>query len=234
MNKENPNNSKEMKTVVETYVVEETQELIYDDERLAEWNKYVAELGLTGQTAIVKTTKSPIPFLHMPPSLINTFKTLCPAQVSIERYSISPIPIEILSLVTLAKTEGHFEKIEIWYDDKNIDPVCVGIRHNGFYSLNQKGSFDTRFDNREDAQLSMTANGVEGKPYPVDPVHYLIGRWGDEKRSFENLKARARKRYVTEKSARYKKEIKEAERGLADVEIKADELFLADTSTDIF
>ena len=45
-----------MKTVVETFVIEETQELIYDNEKLDKWNKYVEELGLTGQTKIITPT----------------------------------------------------------------------------------------------------------------------------------------------------------------------------------
>jgi len=46
------NNSNEMKTVVETFVVEETASLIYDNEQLDNWNSIVEELGLKGQASI--------------------------------------------------------------------------------------------------------------------------------------------------------------------------------------
>jgi len=42
------NNSKEMKTVVETFLMEETVELTYDQEKLDKWNGLVEELGLLG------------------------------------------------------------------------------------------------------------------------------------------------------------------------------------------
>ena len=52
------NNSNEMKTIVETYIIEETESLIYDNETLDKWNNYVDSLGLEGQTKI-KTPKNP-------------------------------------------------------------------------------------------------------------------------------------------------------------------------------
>ena len=77
------NNSASMKTVVETYIIEETQELIYDNEKLDQWNNLVAELGLTGQTKIQAKDKSPIPFLHMKSTLVNVFLQLCPRREGI-------------------------------------------------------------------------------------------------------------------------------------------------------
>lgn len=43
-------NSADTKTIVETFVIEETQELIYDNEKLDNWNTMVKDLGLNGQT----------------------------------------------------------------------------------------------------------------------------------------------------------------------------------------
>jgi hypothetical protein len=59
--KKAPNNHESMKTIVETFLIEETIDLIYDNEQLDKWNKHVQELGLIGQTKIVQTDKSPIP-----------------------------------------------------------------------------------------------------------------------------------------------------------------------------
>jgi len=39
-------NSNEMKTVVETYLIEETVELIYDNDKLDKWNDLVSKLDL--------------------------------------------------------------------------------------------------------------------------------------------------------------------------------------------
>ena len=38
------NNSSEMKTVVETFIIEETADLIYDNEQLDKWNELVDKL----------------------------------------------------------------------------------------------------------------------------------------------------------------------------------------------
>ena len=120
-------NSETMATVVETFVIEETAELIYDGEALENWNNLVSELGLKGQTAIVKPEKSPIPFMHLKSGLVNTFKTLCPRNVDVVDYDKTTIPVEVLKLISLSKSEDYFDKIQIWYDDKTPDPVCVGI-----------------------------------------------------------------------------------------------------------
>jgi len=126
------NNSNEMKTVVETFVIEETQELIYDNDQLEKWNRYVEELGLVGQKQIVKEDKSPIPFMHLKTSMISVFECLCPRKVNVEDYNVTPIPVEILDLIALSKREGYFETIQIWYDEKSPDPVCVGLKENNF------------------------------------------------------------------------------------------------------
>ncbi|MFA5234148.1 MAG: hypothetical protein WC390_07095 [Sulfurimonas sp.] len=41
-------NSNEMKTIVETFIIEETAELIYDNDKLDKWNELVDTLGLQG------------------------------------------------------------------------------------------------------------------------------------------------------------------------------------------
>lgn len=220
-------NSIDMKTVVQTYVVEETQELIYDDEKLQEWNKYIDELGLTGQTTIVKPTKSPIPFLHMPPTLVNTFSTLCPSTVNIEAYNVTPIPVEILSLVSLCKREGYFEHIKIMYDDKNPDPACIGVRYGTWYAQTDEGNLKGSFPTKGEAQEKMDNEGwTKHKPYGSNEMKYLIGRWGDVKRSFDELKQLAHKRFMASQGAELTKRIKDAQRALADLEATATERFM--------
>jgi hypothetical protein len=220
------NNSKEMKTIVETFVIEETADLIYDNEKLDKWNDLVRELNLQGQTTIVKPEKSPIPFMHLKKSLVNVFECLCPRRVNAEKYNITPIPLEILELIALSKREGYFEKVEIWYDEKSPDPICVGMKYNSFYSRDRKGSFDTSFPTKEEAISHQEANGVLDKePYPMDETYYLLGKWADVKHSFDELKEMATKRFIAEKGNSYRKEIKEAQRGLDDLETEAFDRF---------
>ena len=121
------NNNQSMATVVETFLIEETINLIHDNEALQKWNDKVAELGLQGQQHVLTVKdKSPIPFMWMNNAIIATFETLCPTKVLVEKYDKTPIPLEILDLVSLSKNEGYFYKMEIWYNEQEKNPVCVG------------------------------------------------------------------------------------------------------------
>jgi len=198
------NQSKEMATIVETFLIEETVELIYDGEALENWNKLVDELGLTGQTQIAKKEKSPIPFMHMKRNLVAVFETLCPRKVDAITYNITPIPLEILRLISLSTNEKYFDKIQIWYDDKAPDPVCVGLR------------YATEKDREQKYSWNMEA--------------YLLGKWADVRRSFEELTQMATKRFIQEKGHEYRKTLKDTQRRLDDLEIEAFEKFGTDVN----
>lgn len=211
------NNSKEMKTVVETFVIEETAELIYDNEKLEKWNELVGELGLTGQAKIVAPNKSPIPFMHLKSSMMNVFRTLCPREIRVEDYSITPIPVEILDLVALSKREKYFDNIFIHYDDKSPDPVCIGI----------KGDYYTYNRNYSTLKKGLTyAEAVEEKqknPEVYNYNHekleyYLLGKWADVKHSFEELKKMATERFLSQKRNEITKYIRDYQRELEDLE----------------
>lgn len=218
-------NSNEMKTVVETFVIEETAELIYDNEKLDKWNDLVGELGLKGQTKIVKPEKSPIPFMHLKKSLSNVLECLCPRKVNVEDYDVTPIPLEILDLIALSKRENYFNKIEIWYDEKSPDPVCVGIT-GYYYQLTWAGDRYKTLDGKEFAtEKECKDAGATSSIYYSEKQRYLLGKWADVKHSFEELKEMATKRFIAEKGNEFRKTIKEANRELDDIEIKAFEQF---------
>ena len=217
------NNSNEMKTVVETFVIEETASLIYDNEQLDKWNDLVKDLGLKGQTEIVKPSKSPIPFMFIKDSMKNVFETLCPRKVDVSEYNITPIPVEILDLVALSKKENYFKKVQIWYDDKSPDPLCVGMTCN-FYGY-KNGSYSNA--DRVEKETEQEVKDIIGE-YGVNETGaklYLLGKWADVKHSFEELKEMATKRYVSEEGNRYRKEIKQAQRRLDDLETDAFDKF---------
>lgn len=195
-----------MKTVVETYIIEETQELIYDNEKLDQWNALVAELGLTGQTKIRVADKSPIPFLHMKSSLVLVFETLCPRKVKVQDYDKTPIPVEILGLVALSTKEKYFDGIEIWYDDKTPDPACIGLRRNT--------NFDPKFPTWE--------RGFD---------RYLIGRWADVKQSLEALTDKAKALFIAKQKSTIEDNIIKEQRKLEDLGHLANEAFGYNTNT---
>lgn len=195
------NNNQSMKTVVETFLVEETIDLIHDNEKLDKWNAIVNELQLEGQKTIVKEDKSPIPFLWMNSGLIATFKTLCPTSVDVKNYNKTPIPVEILDLVALSLKENYFDFIEIWYNEREKDPVCIGLKTQPEY-VNKDDWYRRCFSEK-----------------------YLIGRWADVKESLDTLVKKAKALYIESIKSQAKQKIRDAQRELEDAEFKADQEF---------
>lgn len=218
------NNSNEMKTSVETFLIEETVELIYDNEKLEKWNELVEKLNLNGQTRIVTKDKSPIPFVNLNQSMINVFRTLCPRQVDVSVYDVTPIPVEILDLISLSVKENHFNKIEIWYDDKTPDPACIGTTgywyQSSWYDDRDRSLDNLKFRTRKECEDA----GCKNISFSEDKK-YLLGKWADVKHSFEELKEMAMKRYKMEQGHEFKKRIKDAQRELDDLEVKTFERF---------
>lgn len=187
-----------MKTEVETYLIEETKELIYDNEKLDQWNSLVAELELQGQTKVVKVDKSPVPFLWMNDVLQKVFTELCPRKVKIVEYDKTPIPVEVLSLIALSKKEDYFNKIEVWYNDKNPDPAVVGFRYT-------RGNTEWERDWHAEK--------------------YLLARWSDVKASLAELTDRAKKLFALRRTNELQTSIKQHQRELEDIELKANAEF---------
>jgi hypothetical protein len=212
-------NAKDMKTEVETFVIEETAELIYDSEKLERWNKIVSEIGLDGQNQIVKPLKSPIPFLYVKSNMKKAFETLCPIKTSVYEYDKTPIPLDILELVALSVREQYFQTIEIWYDDKSPDPFCIG-KTEQYYGYIQGGNKSAIFNTRQEV-LDADCPNV----YTTNEKHYLLGKWADVKRSFDELLEMARMRYMKEQRTSYEGTIQTYERYLSELPKEADRLF---------
>lgn len=221
------NNSNEMKTVVETFIEEETSTLIYDNDKLDHWNKMVKDLGLKGQGNVVQKDKSPIPFMFIKDTLKATFETLCPRKVNVEDYDITPIPVEILDLIALSKKESYFSKIEIWYDDKEPDPLCIGVVEH--WILHEKGKWsqvgDESFRSRAETEAYIKENNrTDLEPYDYTHTRgkrYLLGKWADVKHSFEELKKRAKKRWLESEKQSIQSSIRDQQRRLEDLESQA-------------
>jgi len=187
------NNNQSMATVVETFIIEETSELIHDNEKLDKWNQRVEELGLQGQKEVVVVGKSPIPFLWMNSGIVATFETLCPKKVLVEKYSLTPIPVEILDLVSLSHNEQYFDFIEVWYNDQDRDPAVIG------YSVPEE------YKGREDYYQKAYAK------------KYLIGRWADVKESLDTLITKAKNIWKATNLNNYKQQLKYYQRAIEDI-----------------
>lgn len=218
---ETKNNHEIMKTVVETFLIEETVDLIHDNDQLDKWNSHVKDLGLEGQTKIVKKDKSPIPFMHLKTTQKNICQEICPVKVDVKKYSITPIPVEILDLIALSFKEEYFHKIEVWYDDKAPDPFVVGLIGE-YYSYNEENKSKYFKTEREAIEYSKDGKANFSN---WSAEHYLIGKWADVKRSWEELKEMAIKRFIAKEGNEFRKQIKQGERGLEDLETSAFDKF---------
>ncbi len=225
------NNSKEMKTVVETFVMEETVDLTYDDVKLEKWNELRKELGLVGQEAIQAPTKSPIPFMYMNQTYVDVAGTLCPRKENVVDYNATPIPLEILELIAMSSREQYFTNVEIWYDEKSKDPFAIGILKEFYIKVKSSWSNHEdkkRFKNRTDCDTYIKEMGyedAEAQESYSDTKYYCIGKWADVKQSWKQLTAKAKKRFIEEGSNRFKTAIRDAERGLADIKLDAETKF---------
>lgn len=172
--------------MVQTFVIEETKELIYDGDQIDEWKAKCQELGLENQLTLAQEGKSPVPFTFMNTVTKRVYETLCPTKVELIQYNKTPIPLEVLGLIQLSKRENYFKKIEIWYDDKTPDPIAVGKIAKDDYDWN--------------ADL------------------YLIARWGDVLRPFEELKEQAIKVFTNSKKIELQRNIAQCETQLKTLE----------------
>lgn len=224
------NNSELMKTIVETFLVEETVELIYDNKQLDKWNNLVNELELKGQEKTRIADKSPIPFLPMNKSLLNIFQTLCPEKKDIKEYDTTPIPVEILDLISLSKREQYFQKIQIWCDETHPDPACIGITSD-FIPIEKEYKWHHEKPCKSSGEALGFLQSIGKEPYNKEGGYwsnekfYLIGKWSDVIHSFEQLKEMAIKRFCAEKQNLYEKQIKEAQRNLEDLKIESFDKF---------
>jgi hypothetical protein len=218
--------------VVEKYLQPEVKELITDEDTLAKWTETVHSLGLTGQEKVQHEDKSPVPFMPMKKTTEAIFETLCPRKAKVADYDKSPIPMEVLDLIGLAVREKHFSEIQIWYDDKDPDPVAIGIRKQ--YEVKHKSGYNAKADtpvflHKEDCDQYIAENGLQDEYHSYAWDHksqkFLIARWGDERRAMEELREMARNRFIALQGLEYRKTIKEAQRGLDDLEETALERF---------
>ena len=208
-----------METTVETFLQEDVKSLIYEPSDLQRWHNLVKELKLKGQHDVAQPNKSPIPFLRLNSQFVKVFEILCPAVESVEDFSFSPIPLEILELISLSVREKYFGQINIWYDDTNPDPVAIG-RTGQWEEMVIKTLLEKNFNTRQEV---LDAGGQH--PHFYTTGYYLIGRWGDVNRSFAELKEMAKARFIKSETMKWESNLSKVYRQIFDVEVEAFNLF---------
>ena len=206
-----------METIVETFLQEDVKSLIYEPNDLARWHHLVKELKLEGQQHLVQPNKSPIPFLRLNSQFVRVFETLCPAVENVEDFSFSPIPLQILELLSLSVREKYFGQINIWYDDTNPDPVAIG----------RTGQWEPMFKTLKEGDFNTGQEVLDVGQHRhfYTTGYYLIGRWGDVNRSFAELKEMAKARFIKSEQMKRESNLSKVYRKIFDVELEAFDLF---------
>lgn len=175
---------------VKIFYADETSTIMVDEKEASKWKDLIEELEIEGQKELYSQQKSPIPYMYMKKSIERLFEVLCPEKAVYTAYNKEPIPVRVLETIAYCKEHELFERMEVWYDDTDPDPILVGERT---------------------------------KPSQNSADHYLIARWGDEDRSFEELREVAKKRLIAKKTTYIKNEISEKQRKLKDIDVIADQ-----------
>lgn len=206
---------------VQTFLIEEIKELIHDENALAEWQGLIEEMGVRGQAKLsYKLDNSPIPFMSINKNLENAIEMLCGREVEYKEYDKEPIPIEVLKLLKLSENEKYFTKIVIRWDDKDPDPVAIGLTgywyEPSYYNDSNKDIENIKYQTKNEA-IEAGAN----HPNFMEKAKYLIARWGAESVSINDLIKLGRDKWVRKESVEQNKAIRDAQRAIEDIETNA-------------
>jgi len=136
------------------YLIEEHQDMLFDGESIDKWNELIDKLGLENQKKFTDGTKSPMPFPRMTNAQDTIYTAILETKVEYKRYSSEVIPLRVLEMIDFCEREKHFDLIEIWYSEKNPDPLVVGRIY--------------------------TSDEYRQKNYTWSMTNYLIAQWGDK------------------------------------------------------
>ena len=154
---------------VKIYREPENVGLLLDDEQLEKYQSLALELGIPE----VKPDKTPSVYQVLNTSQTRALEALCPATTELKNYSRSTIPVEVLQAIKFVVDNDMFDVIQVWFDDKNPDPMIIGRKYN----------------NDNDRQ----------KGYSWTMTSTLIARWGDCAYELNELVEMGKKRLVEEK-----------------------------------
>ena len=194
------------KIEVQSFLMQDTAKIMIDDQEKELWEGLVKKLNLKNQVLTKENPdiKNANPFLFLREQMKTVFETLCPIKMDYKDFDKGIIPTEILLLIDMAEQNKYFHEIKIWYDDVKPDPLCIGIKNGTYHSY--KGNDDKDFANKEAAEDEgrTSENGFNGWYNSID--HFLIGRWGDEKKDLIQLSNEAADKFYKQQMNRINKE----------------------------
>lgn len=213
---------------VQIFMNEELSDTLFQVDSLEEWKQLASEMGLEEQVEMVKGKNSPNPYPYMSRGIQTVMETLCPEKVRVEKYNKTPIPLEVMRQLSFSIKENHFQHIEIWYDDKTPDPLAVGYNYDWYASdksynkLRDENKKDVLFKTEQEAKDYCEVVGFAWHYiHKTNENKYLIARWGDELKPFNELKSVAKERILEKYGAELKNEIEEKQQAIKKLENNA-------------
>jgi len=107
---------------VKIYREKENEALLIDDNQLQRYNELIKDLGMPE----VKENSKPSVYQPLNSAMQRQLITLCPMVVDAFEYNYSTIPVEVLEVLDYCKKNNVFDGYQIWYDDKDPDPLLIG------------------------------------------------------------------------------------------------------------
>jgi len=205
--------------IVQKYYMEENKDLIHDEEQLEEWNELANKLGVTSETK-GKTKALPIPFEPLTQNIENVISELCPSSCDYKLYRDGTIPLEVLRVIDLAEKEEYFCEIKIYYDRETPDPFLIGDAGHwyemDFYDDSKHSIKDKKFKTKKEVE----ENG--GKhPAIMTITRFLMAKWGDVEKSFDELKRMAYEKNISKTKAECENSILDLQNKIAKCENEA-------------
>jgi len=197
---------------VEIYFEKELSDITFEVEALQEWKQIAEELGMSEQLELTKGKETPVPYPYINTHMERVYETLCPVKVDYRKYKNTPIPLEVLKQISFSVKDNHFNKIEIWYDDKQPDPFAIGyigyyyVYDHKYNTIKDPEGNEFKFDTEKEAMEFKNEGGFYSVNYRL-VGRYCIARWGDELKPFAELKKIALERLIELAGSDIKREL---------------------------
>ena len=143
------------------FLIKEHETTLFEPSEIEQWKTLVNELGLVEQERLIKQDKSPLPFSLMTEAEDTIYKKILPQQEDYKKYSTEAIPLQVLDVIALCLKEQYFDKIQIWYNRNNPDPIVVGRTY--------------------------TNENARTNDYSWNMNNYIIAQWGPKIKPLKDL-----------------------------------------------
>lgn len=187
--------------------------IITEVEDLEEWKALCKDLGLEKQYELSTGSKSPIPYPFVNTHYKNIIDMLAPDFQEIEEYKKSTIPLEVLREVKLCVNENYFQKTIIHYDENSPDPFVIGIT--GFWYLYKSSRIEDKegnslkFKTKQEAEDCRASLYEKAKVYFDEEEKFLIAKFGEHNKTWEELKKLATERVMESCGAEIKNKLED-------------------------